>query len=665
MSKLFYTSILLLFSSLSVFCQDTTLQRLMSAKNDKFRIEQLHTYAESLLDKDNSRANNIYKVTLELSDKLNYHLGKATAWRKIGYINGQEGNYKEAINCFRAAILYYAQSGGHLKDILVCYNNIGANFRQFGKVDSAMHYYLTAIKKTESSPLDKEAPDVKKEILSTLSLLNGNISSMYGNLFDVPKAVEYGTKAMAIAREIKDTLRLVLSTISTSHAFYVNKEYNKALFLSREAAALVDLIDAPVAKAKVYHLLSVSYTSLNKQDSGIYAATKAMQFARETDKQLYITALLDLADAYHDKKAYKDEEVLLQKALKEFNQVDNIAFGRNVYEMLSEAKYALGRYKEAYDLITIASDYKDSMFSRQNRETVAALEVQYQTAEKEKALFNQQLQLTKKNLQLQKSKQYIMYSLGASLIALLALVSIYLYYKNKRKQHQRQLKTIQQEKEIQLLQALMQGEEKERSRIARDLHDGVAGMLAAVKMHFSSLSLQNPSLLEAKEYKQGVNLLDEASVEVRKTSHNLMPEVLMKYGLDEALRRYCSSISNTRLFIQYDSWGEIGRYKDSFELSVYRIAQELLNNIIKHSRANNAVVQMSLQNQVLSLAIEDNGIGFQDKLQKEGTGMQSLQSRVKAMNGKIEVVSEEGNGVSAYLEFDMAGMEALLMFETV
>jgi tetratricopeptide (TPR) repeat protein len=154
----------------------------------------------------------------------------------------------------------------------------------------------------------------------------------------------------------------------------VNKEYNKALFLSREAAALVDLIDAPVAKAKVYHLLSVSYTSLNKQDSGIYAATKAMQFARETDKQLYITALLDLADAYHDKKAYKDEEVLLQKALKEFNQVDNIAFGRNVYEMLSEAKYASGRYKEAYDLITIALDYKDSMFSRQNGETVAALE---------------------------------------------------------------------------------------------------------------------------------------------------------------------------------------------------------------------------------------------------------------------------------------------------
>jgi signal transduction histidine kinase len=649
----------LLLCSLFALCQDTTLQRLLAAKESKDKIDQLHAYAQTLLDKDNDKARGIYKITTELSEQLKYDLGTATAFRKVGYINGQVGDYKASIDCFRTAILFYSKGGGHLKDLLVCYNNIGANFRQFGKVDSAMHYYMLAVKRVEAWPMEKEEPAVKKDMLATLSLVQENISTLYGNLYDVPNAIAYGNKAMSVARSINDTLRLVLATVSTSHAFYVNKDFSKALALSRQAAALADTFGAPVAIAKAYHLLSVNYTALGKPDSGIYAAKKALDFARETDRQLYIMALLDLSDAYHDKKEYSKEEALLQAALKEFNEVDNITFGRNVYEKLSQSKYALGKYKEAYDLNVISETYKDSMFSKQNREAVAALEVQYQTAEKEKELVSRQLQLTNKNLQLQKSNQYIMYSLGASLLTLLALVFIYLFYKNKRKLHQRQLIAIQQEKEIQLLQALMQGEEKERSRIAKDLHDGVAGMLAAVKMHFSSLSLQSPELLQANEYRQGVKLLDEASVEVRKTSHNLMPEVLLQHGLDKALQRYCSSISNAHsLRVQYDSWGEIGRFKDGFELSVYRIVQELLNNIIKHSKAKQAIVQVSQQNDILSITVEDNGVGFGDNnLHLDGMGLKSLKARAAAINGKLELETAPGSGVSAYMEFETIGLE--------
>jgi len=657
MYKLTLLLLCMQLNTLQVIAQDKSLEAILAEKNSKEKVDDMHAFAQKLLDVDNKKATEIYTQTVSISKALKYDLGLATAYRKIGYIHGQEGNYQEAINHFRLAIEYYTSGGGQIKDLLVCYNNLGANFRQFGQVDSSMHYYLLAIKKIEAWPLHQEEEEAKNDILSTLALLNGNVSAMYGNLYNIPKALEYGHKAVEISRQIKDTVRMVLSTVSVSHAHYVNRDFDQALYWARQATTLADKIEAPVAQAKAYHLLSVNYTALNKQDSGIYAAQKAMQLAKETDRQLYITALLDLTDAYHDKKEFKVEAQLLQTALKEFNEVDNIAFGANMYEKLATAKYALGQYKEAYDLYVTSSSYKDSMFSRQNRENVAALEVQYQTAQKEKELFNQQLQLSQKNLQLQQSKQYIMYSLGIALITLLALAFIYINYKNKRKLHQRQLQSIQQEKEIQLLQALMHGEEKERSRIAKELHDGVAGTLAAVKMHLSSMALQDPKLFEAKEYRQGVKLLDEASVEVRKTSHNLMPEVLIKYGLDEALRRYCTNLSNSLLFIQYDSWGDIGRYKNSFELSVYRIVQELLNNIIKHSKANNAIVQMSVQDKILSLTIEDNGIGFSENVAKEGMGMQSLQSRVKAMNGKIEMESGEGSGVSAYLEFEIIGLE--------
>jgi signal transduction histidine kinase len=200
----------------------------------------------------------------------------------------------------------------------------------------------------------------------------------------------------------------------------------------------------------------------------------------------------------------------------------------------------------------------------------------------------------------------------------------------------------------------MQGEEKERSRIAKDLHDGVAGMLAAVKMH---LSTEEEELKTLKGYTKALQLLNEATGEVRKTSHNLMPEVLLQHGLDKALRRYCNNISSEALQVHYYFIGEEQRYVESFELSVYRIVQELLNNIFKHSKATEASVQLSVQNTLLSISIEDNGIGFpKQPSQTGGMGLDSLKHRIHALNGNLELSAETGSGVNAYLEFDTAGL---------
>jgi signal transduction histidine kinase len=267
--------------------------------------------------------------------------------------------------------------------------------------------------------------------------------------------------------------------------------------------------------------------------------------------------------------------------------------------------------------------------------------------------------MANKEVQLQKSQQMSLYGIGSAVVGLLVALLVYLHFRSKRKLHQKQMLSIQKEKEFQLLQAVMQGEEKERSRIAKDLHDGVAGMLAAVKMHFNSVALHVGGVLQTEGYQQGLKLLDEASQEVRKTSHNLMPEVLLQHGLDEAIRRYCNNVTNSsKLLVQYDSIGELGRFVDSFELSVYRIVQELLNNIVKHSKASEAIVQITYQHHLLLITIEDNGVGLaNDTQQKDGMGLRSLQSRVKAMNGKIEFDSIAGQGLNAYLEFETAGLQ--------
>jgi len=222
-----------------------------------------------------------------------------------------------------------------------------------------------------------------------------------------------------------------------------------------------------------------------------------------------------------------------------------------------------------------------------------------------------------------------------------------------------QVKTEQQLKDMQLWEALVNGEEKERSRIAKDLHDGVAGMLAAAKMHLASLHSSEREIAETAAFKQAIQLLEEAAVEVRKTSHNLMPELLLQHGLDEALRRYCCNISNnSTLVVRYDSWGDLKRYKSSFELSVYRIVQELLNNTVKHAQASEAIVQFQCNERVMYVSVEDNGIGFsKEDVQKEGMGLSNLCATVKAMNGSITLNAVPGEGVNVYLEFETAGME--------
>lgn len=207
-------------------------------------------------------------------------------------------------------------------------------------------------------------------------------------------------------------------------------------------------------------------------------------------------------------------------------------------------------------------------------------------------------------------------------------------------------------KEMQLMEALQEGEEKERSRIARDLHDEISGMIAAAKMHFSSLTVQAPAIAIAGGYLQGMQLLENAALQVRRTSHNLMPEILLENGLTEALQRYCSNVSSNTLKIAFVSIGEVVRQSPKFELSLYRIAQELISNVLKHSGAGEALVQLSQYQAILSLTIEDNGRGFFPDDKMNGTGLQSIKNRVEAMNGFLEIHSEIGQGTHVYMEFE-------------
>lgn len=200
---------------------------------------------------------------------------------------------------------------------------------------------------------------------------------------------------------------------------------------------------------------------------------------------------------------------------------------------------------------------------------------------------------------------------------------------------------------------IMNAEEKERSRIARNLHDGVCGTLAAVKMHLSAVQAQYP-FRESADFQQALQLLDEVSNEVRKTAHSLMPEVLQNYGLDEALNRYCQNLAPCcTARINYYRSGDPARFERGFELATYRIAQELLHNAIRHAKATEVLVQLCLDEDVV-LTIEDDGIGFKKEQLSPGSGLDNLQQHVNSLGGVINWDSNTGEGTSVTITFPAA-----------
>lgn len=645
-------SLLLLLPFAKTYSQENTLEGLMALPNDTAKVTKLSAWYEGIKRKDPQKGRELASVILDLSKKLRYEKGIALGYTQLGFVDAITGENRRALDYYSEAVRYYKKTNDHSR-LAACYGTMANAYSGLGKNDSSTICRMDAISLLEKM---KDAPSFSSKDMRTLSLQYYNLAVSYANsLRDDDKALSYYKKAEAMARQGNDTTMIVTALNGVTRRLASKEQFADALVEAKEALRFAKASGDDFLLSQAYHGYATVLDVSGKLDEAVEPAQLAIRYAEQTaDFSRFMVSATTYANILREKKDYKTLKAFLEKVIDKAGKKDNIEFLADIYGFSAEANYKLGNYKPAYDQLYQKLVFNDSILKVENNRIMADMEFRYQTAKKEKTLSQNQLQLAQKDLQLQKSRQYIYYTLAALLVAVLIAALFYGRYRNKKRIHQKEIQSLQQQKEIQLLQALMQGEEKERSRIAKDLHDGVAGMLAAVKMHLSTVD-NEPE--QPKGYKKALQLLNEATAEVRKTSHNLMPEVLLQHGLDKALRRYCSNISSESLQVHYYFLGEEQRYIDSFELSVYRIVQELLNNIFKHSKATEASVQLSVQNTMLSISIEDNGVGFSKQpAQAGGMGLDSLKHRIHALNGNIELNAETGGGVNAYLEFDTAGL---------
>jgi signal transduction histidine kinase len=213
---------------------------------------------------------------------------------------------------------------------------------------------------------------------------------------------------------------------------------------------------------------------------------------------------------------------------------------------------------------------------------------------------------------------------------------------------------MQREKQLSTLDAMLQGQEEERGRLARDLHDGLGGMLSGIQQTLFQMK-GNQILPEtaATGLNQVIAHLDASISELRHIARNMMPEALVRFGLKDALQDYCDYVQETAdLTILFQSYGLEERLSQQTEVVLFRIVQELLNNVIKHAGATQAIVQVLRHENKLHLTVEDNGKGMDLAAVEKapGVGWVNIRSRAGYLNGALDLHSLPGKGTSVSIE---------------
>lgn len=403
---------------------------------------------------------------------------------------------------------------------------------------------------------------------------------------------------------------------------------------------------------------SESYLDESRPEEALASLEKAIAAIPEKNKnqnRFYLYAIFDVGAAYYQQKKYTKAITTLEQALVQAKQLGYLLVTDFPHNTLARAYEATGNYAKAAYHWSIYSGMRDSMAREKKMELVYNVEMKYRLADKERELAQKELSIAINENKIKIRNIWI--GIILTVTGLIMVLGLLLFRNNKHKQklQAEKIRNLHQELAIGNLQAMIAGEEKERSRIARDLHDGMGGSLAIIRTRLSNVfrKLETDNSQTQADMADILLLLEEASAELRKTAHNLMPEILLREGLTNATLLFCERIrKGYMLEITIEIWGEQKRLTDDLELIVYRIIQELVHNILKHARATQALVQIVYHQSVMSITVEDNGTGIHEQkaVQGEGTGLKNIRERITSLQGVMDISAVAGKGTSIYIE---------------
>ncbi len=639
----------LLHSQSSPAKLDSLINETNKAKEDTNKVKLLIELGNEMSYTDLNKALAYLQQGYALSNKLNYEFGKARNAYLLGITYIDAGNYSLGDSFINIAEIKFEKMQ-HTRQLAMVENARGSfNFMQGNYWGAGEHFTKAA-----------EKFDLIKDTASSF-IAYQNLIAILGRTRNYEKAVAQSKKLLPIAAARKDSVQVayILQGLITDLT-YLNK-FDEAFYHLKRALDLANSVNDQNIAAEIYSTVGGYYYAKKNYANAINYFQTSLDKAEKLGNPFQIANHHNsLGQSYYRTGDFAKSKEHLLKGMALARQYNNKTAIQNLAMSLSSFYDSTGDYKNAYSSLLEHALMKDSILNSEIRNYTSNLEAQYETNKKETEILRLQNVEKEKNYQISRRNTLLIAGTGLILTLFVIMYLVRRNYRNKQKLVQEQaalleerIKIMEKEKQISSLQAMVNGQETERTRVARDLHDGVGGLFSTVKMHYSSLHHETPEIKNNSLYKKTGDLINNAADELRKVAHNMMPEVLMKMGLRDALQDLCNNTSAGRsLFVRLDSYGMEKRLNSSTEVMLYRIIQELVSNIIKHAGATEAVIQLNRQDSRLSLLVEDNGTGFDtaEATGKRSMGMETVKSRVNYLEGQLSIDSRKDIGTTILID---------------
>jgi signal transduction histidine kinase len=492
------------------------------------------------------------------------------------------------------------------------------------------------------------------------------LANIFKNAGQHDKAETYCLKAIKIFKENqKDTGELIdaFQTLAENYTLSGRNQQGRAILdkawqLLRPYPESQRLLDYYAAECLYFIVANQFEKALLSIDKGL-VLSKKLKVSYKEDR-----LLLQKFYASYYNKDFEEAKNILRYLLKQDMMMALSVNRLQLYHGMAVSYEGLGKMDFAYTWMKRYSNLSDSVSESKLKNEVNALEIKYKNAEKQQEINK----LKADNIQAAmavKNNRLISWLLGTvSLFLTVVALLLYLYYRNNKKllvhkelSYRQHLNEMQQQQQLQYSQAMLEGEEQERRRLARDLHDGLGGMLAGAKINLSG-QLESPvSELQKANLQKVIGQLDNSVTELRRIAHNMMPVNLLNFGLKTALKDLCETFITPATHIDFHAFEMESPIPEQTQINIYRIVQEMLANAVRHANATNILLQCSRNGRIFLITQEDNGKGFDvNSVHLEaGIGLSNIRNRVGFLKGKMDIESAADKGTIINIELHIDG----------
>ncbi len=599
---------------------------------DTARIIYLVQNGSGMLYRDLDSALRLLEEAETLSRRTGFEDGIGYALAFKGVVFSYKGDYKKSFTAYREA-LPYCLSAQYIKTALPSlYINIGVSYRGNGKYELANYYYFKALQY-----LQQCCPG-HRDIIT----IYNNLAVVQTGLKNHSRALEYVLHAITLSKAVNNKGLLSSSALNAGAIYAMTGQYDSAGIYYESALQIATEIGHTDKQQSILTNIGNLYFETGKIEEAISCYREAIRLGNNTHL-LHSTIMpaYELGKALAQLKQYEEAEQILQKAIGQANLAGMTTNLEEAHKTLSRVYEATGRYREALKQYQAYKDINDSLTDVDRIRTISEVETRYLVEQKDKQIAESKLELSEQKRKLERNQ---LLTAAIVIFGLLCAGGGIILYRYRQKIEKRT-------RDMSYLKALIAGEEKERDRIARELHDGIGGMLTGMQLRIGALVEKR--LATQQELKRLAETASDVGKEIHKTARNLTPQILQHYNLYQALMHYCEQFeANGSLHIDLQFMGDTDSLDKSLELSLYRVIQELIQNIAKHARARHAAIQIRSEGAMLYISVEDDGEGFSTTSAGKGLGLQHVHNRIQTMNGYCTIESTPGRGTAVYIEIN-------------